>query len=82
MYFFHNSFSCIVFAAVPCVLLLLLPWAACLELVAVLYFLPHGAVQKTVVMLHYVVPFGHSFPSVVTLSCSARNCLRNRCGVA
>ena len=38
--------------------------------------------DKTAAGLRCVVPFGHSFPSMVTLSCSAKNCLRNRCGVA
>ena len=65
MYFFHNSHHCRVLCCG--FLLQCLAWAACLELVVVRRFSSCGVVQKTAMGLHCVMPFGHSFPSVVTL---------------
>ena len=54
----------------------------CLELVVLCHFLTCGTLQNTAAGFRCVVPFGRSFPLVVMLSYSARNCLRNRYRVA
>ena len=77
----NNSLPCALFLLLPCVLLAVVSYS-CLKLVAAHHFLLCGVVQKTTAVLRRVVPFDQSFPTVVTLPCSARNCLHNRCGVA